>query len=427
MTTHTPQSSSRVLHAAVIVAALGYFVDIYDLVLFSVTRVQSLTDIGVPPEQIADIGSELLGYWQMLGMLVGGILWGVWGDKKGRLSVLFGSILMYSVANIANAFVSSVEQYKILRLIAGIGLAGELGAGVTLVSEVLDRHNRGYGTTIIATIGVLGAVAAFGITALFDHVAAIGQHTYFTGWRMAYLVGGLMGFALLILRISVHESGMFKQTAEQTKVERGNFIALVSRRRWLYKYILCILIGLPTWYVVGILVTLTPEFAKNAFMMTEAPKTAGMAVMWCYLGLALGDLLSGLLSQWWRSRKKVMWLFHLLSLGTVIFYLTSGNISPAMLYTKSFLLGIGVGYWAVFVTIASEQFGTNIRATVATTVPNFARGSLAPITFIFASLKTSLGLMQAALILGAICIGIALFALMLIPETFGKELDYIEE
>jgi len=220
---------------------------------------------------------------------------------------------------------------------------------------------------------------------------------------------------------------MFKQTAEQTKVERGNFIALVSRRRWLYKYILCILIGLPTWYVVGILVTLTPEFAKNAFMMTEAPKTAGMAVMWCYLGLALGDLLSGLLSQWWRSRKKVMWLFHLLSLGTVIFYLTSGNISPAILYTKSFLLGIGVGYWAVFVTIASEQFGTNIRATVATTVPNFARGSLAPITFIFASLKTSLGLMQAALILGAICIGIALFALMLIPETFGKELDYIEE
>lgn len=421
------EQNTKILNAAVIVAALGYFVDIYDLVLFSVTRVQSLTDIGVPPDQIADVGSELLGYWQMLGMLAGGILWGILGDKKGRLSVLFGSILMYSLANIANCFVSTIEQYKILRLIAGIGLAGELGAGITLVSEVLDKKNRGYGTTIIATIGVLGAVAAFGVTSLFDRLAATWQTTYFTGWRMAYLVGGFMGFALLILRISVRESGMFQHTMAQKDVLRGNFGLLFSRPSMLFKYAQCILIGLPTWYVVGILVTLAPEFSKNAFMMSDAPKTGGMAVMWCYLGLALGDLSSGLLSQLLRSRKKVMWIFHLLSLATIVFYLTSGNMSLTMLYVKCFLLGIGVGYWAVFVTIASEQFGTNIRATVTTTVPNFVRGSLAPITFVFASLKGSIGLVNGALLLGILCIAIALIALSFMKETFGKELNYTEQ
>jgi putative MFS transporter len=423
-----PNSDNKIINAAVIVAALGYFVDIYDLVLFSVTRVQSLIDIGVPPEQVGDIGSELLGYWQMLGMLAGGFIWGILGDKYGRLSVLFGSILMYSIANIANCFVSTVEQYKILRLVAGIGLAGELGAGITLVSEVLNKKNRGYGTTIVATVGVLGAVAAFGVTTLFDQLAKSWETTYFSGWRMAYMVGGIMGLALLVLRISVSESGMFAATTQQKHLLRGDLRLLLGRGALLKKYLLCILIGLPTWYVVGILVTLTPEFAKNAFMMSDAPKTGGMAVMWCYLGLALGDLLSGLLSQLLQSRKKVMWIFHSLSLLSVIFFLYSNSSTTlSLLYTKCFLLGLGVGYWAVFVTIASEQFGTNLRATVTTTVPNFVRGALAPITFAFAALKGSIGLINGALLLGLLCIGVALIALSQMQETFGKELDYTEQ
>ncbi len=402
----------KIINAAVIVAALGYFVDIYDLVLFSVTRVQSLKDIGVPQEKLGDIGGELLGYWQMLGMLLGGLLWGILGDKKGRLSVLFGSIILYSIANIANGFVQTVEQYKILRLVAGIGLAGELGAGITLVSEVLSKEKRGYGTMIVATIGLLGAVAAFGITTLFN-------------WRNAYFVGGGLGLLLLLLRISVYESGMFK-TALQSNVSRGNFVLLLRNKKLLFRYIQCILIGLPTWYVVGILVTLSPEFG-HAFGMDTPPATAAQAVMWCYIGLALGDLLSGTISQVWKSRRKTMALFHLISLSTVLYYLFSGNISLQAIYFKCFLLGIGVGYWAVFVTIAAEQFGTNIRATAATTVPNFVRGALALIFFIFTTLKTTAGIINSALLVGVVCILTALVAVYFLPETYNKELDYFEE
>lgn len=410
-TANNPATSTGIINAAVIVAALGYFVDIYDLVLFSVTRVQSLRDIGVPQEKLADIGGELLGYWQMLGMLFGGLLWGVLGDKKGRLSVLFGSIVLYSIANIANGFVQTVEQYKLLRLIAGIGLAGELGAGITLVTEVLSKEKRGYGTTIVATIGLLGAVAAFGVTTFFD-------------WRNAYFVGGGLGLLLLLLRISVYESGMFKNAME-ANVSRGNFGVFFRNKKLLFRYIQCILIGLPTWYVVGILVTLAPEFGKE-FGMETPPATAAQAVMWCYIGLALGDLLSGTSSQVWRSRRKTMALFHTISLATVLFYLFSGNISLQMIYFKCFLLGLGAGYWAVFVTIAAEQFGTNIRATVATTVPNFARGALALIFFVFSTLKSTTGIINSALWVGLTCIGIALTALYFLPETYHKDLDYFE-
>lgn len=406
------EKSNLVIYSTVAVAALGYFVDIYDLLLFSIIRVESLKSIGVTdPLAIQNTGLSLLN-WQMAGMLIGGIAWGVLGDKKGRLSVLFGSIILYSLANIANGMVQTVGQYQVLRFIAGIGLAGELGAGITLVSEIMSKEKRGYGTTLVATIGILGAVVAYFVSQYWD-------------WRTAYFVGGGLGLTLLVLRISVFESGMFKSLRESA-VKRGNFLQLFTRRDLFSRYIKCILVGLPTWFVVGILVTLAPEFSKN-FGMTDAVATGGKAIMWCYTGLTLGDLSSGLLSQWLKSRKKSLLAFHLFSLGTILFYLTSGNISQDFFYFKIFLIGFGVGYWAVFVTIASENFGTNLRATVTTTVPNFARGALVPITAFFKSLAPSLGIISSAYIVGGVCIAIALTVLYFLPETYGKDLDFLEQ
>jgi putative MFS transporter len=348
----------------------------------------------------------------MAGMLIGGIAWGVLGDKKGRLSVLFGSIILYSLANLANGMVQTVGQYQVLRFIAGIGLAGELGAGITLVSEIMSKEKRGYGTTLVATIGILGAIMAYFVSQYWD-------------WRTAYFVGGGLGLALLVLRISVFESGMFKSLRE-SPVKRGNFLQLFTRRDLFSRYIKCILVGLPTWFVVGILVTLAPEFSKN-FGMTDVVTTGGKAIMWCYTGLTLGDLSSGLLSQYLKSRKKALLAFHLFSLGTILFYLTSGNISQDFFYFKIFLIGFGVGYWAVFVTIAAENFGTNMRATVTTTVPNFARGALVPITMFFKSLAPSLGIISSAYIVGGVCIAIALTVLYFLPETYGRDLDFLEQ
>lgn len=420
MTTPPPPNErlSAAVVVTVIVAALGYFVDIYDLILFSVVRIKSLASLGITDAaMVKEVGLTLIN-WQMWGMLLGGLLWGILGDKSGRLSVLFGSILLYSLANIANGMVGwwggtdAITQYKVLRLVAGIGLAGELGAGITLVSEVMNREHRGYGTTIVAAVGLTGAIFAYFVNYYFD-------------WRTAYFVGGGLGLLLLVLRISVAESGMFGNMAQQQGVERGNLLTLLSHPNRAFRYLSCILIGLPTWFVIGILASFSPEFGKA--LGITASVDAGKAVMWAYVGLVVGDIASGIISQWWRSRRKVMLLFQLLSAITVAYYLTAGNIPLSTFYGKAFLLGVGVGYWAMFVTIASEQFGTNVRALVTTTVPNFVRGSLPLITMAFKHLETTQGTITAAYIVGSVCIGISVLFLYKLPETFGKDLDYVEK
>lgn len=393
----------------VIVAALGYFVDIYDLLLFSIVRIPSLQGLGVPAEQLFDTGEFLLRV-QMGGLLVGGIIWGIMGDKQGRLSVLFGSILLYSLANIANGFVVTVDQYAILRFVAGIGLAGELGAGITLVAEVLPTRLRGYGTTLVATVGLLGAVLANVIAKHFD-------------WQVAYFIGGGLGLLLLIARISVFESGMFLTLKEKT-VERGNFISLFTNAGRFKRFMNCILIGLPIWFTIGILITFSPEFAREIGL--QVPIVAGDAVMFSYLGLAAGDMSSGLLSQWFRSRKKIVLVFILITLGFILLYLYPPIISKTFFYVSCFLLGFGIGYWALFVTIAAEQFGTNLRSTVATTVPNFIRGTVVPLTFAFKLLREDVGIITGAVIVGVVTIVIALLALRSLPETFGRDLDFEE-
>lgn len=399
----------QVLTLPVIVIAMGYFVDIYDLILFGVVRVESLTELGLDKEGITLWGSYILNA-QMAGMLIGGILWGILGDKRGRLSVLFASIILYSVANLLNAFVTNVEQYTLLRFIAGIGLAGELGAGVTLVAEILPKELRGYGVMSIAAFGVLGVVAANIVAQEF-------------AWRNAYIFGGVLGFLLLILRFRVRESEMFAHHAG-TEVKRGQFFTLFTHKKLFGKYIKAIVIGMPLWYVVGILVMFSPEFAKA--LAIEGEVSAGQALMYTYIGLSVGDLASGYLSQMMRSRKQAYTVFMVLSVASVLYYFTLSGASAQAFYIAVFLLGVFCGYWALFITMAAEQFGTNIRATVATTVPNFVRGSVVPITSSFMLLKESMGVLGSAATVGAVVFTIALVALYYTRETFHEDLDYIE-
>jgi predicted MFS family arabinose efflux permease len=404
-----PSKVRQLLQVPVIVAALGYFVDIYDLLLFSIVRVPSLKFLGVPENQLLQQGVFLINM-QMAGMLIGGILWGVLGDKKGRLSVLFGSIVLYSLANIANGFVTGVEQYAVLRFIAGIGLAGELGAGITLVAEILPKEIRGYGTALVASVGVLGAVLAYFVADLFD-------------WQIAYFIGGGLGLLLLLLRVSVFESGIFKELKEKP-VTRGNFFSLFTSSRQFFKYLNCILIGLPIWFVIGVLVTFSPEF--GVALGVDTPVKAGKAIMFAYIGLSLGDFTSGVLSQSLASRRRVVLLFILMTGFFVGAFLFVPLRSAIFLYLVCGCLGFSIGYWALFVTIAAEQFGTNMRATVATTVPNFVRGSVNIITPLFLALSTQYGIVTGAALVGLLTLVIALLALRKLSETFGKDLNFLE-
>lgn len=410
-TTNNTQPSllSQLLQVPVIVAALGYLVDMYDLFLFSVVRVPSLKALNVADDQLLTEGINLLNY-QMAGMLIGGVLWGVIADKRGRLSVLFGSIIMYSLANIGNGFVTSLDQYALLRFIAGVGLAGELGAGITLVTEVLPKEIRGYGTTLVATLGVLGAILAYFVADLF-------------AWRISYFVGGGMGLLLLVLRFNVFESGMFKHAKERS-VDRGNILMILTNGKRLGKYLMAILVGLPIWFVVGILITFSPEF--GAAKGIEGIN-AGKAVMLAFSGQVGGDIVSGLLSQYMRSRKKVIRLFIVLSLAMVIGYLLIPMQDLFSFYLLCTLLGFCNGYWTLFITIAAELFGTNLRATVATTVPNFVRGATIPLAALFVSFKPDLGVIQSGLVIGVATSLVALLALYFLEETFTKDMDFVEK
>lgn len=399
-----------VISLPVIIAALGYFVDIYDLVLFSIVRVPSLKSMGLAGQELIDKGVFLLNM-QMAGMLIGGIIWGVLGDKKGRLTIMFGSIFIYSVANLANGLATSLPVYAVLRFIAGIGLAGELGAGITLVSEVLHKSVRGYGTMIVASVGVSGAILANFVAKAFE-------------WRNAFFIGGGLGLLLLVMRVSVAESGMFSEMKNQ-QVRSGNFLALFTDSGRFFRFANSILIGVPTWFVVGILITFSPEFAKA--LGTTGPVSAGNAVMFCYLGLVFGDFASGMLSQLLRSRKKVVFVFLALTVLGVAVYFLQGSVSPAGFYGVCAFLGFASGYWAIFVTIAAEQFGTNLRATVATTVPNFVRGMVVPITLLFQWARQQFGLEEGAVAVGILCLAVALCSLYRLEETFHKDLDYFEE
>jgi putative MFS transporter len=405
------QKQASIFGLAVIVAALGYFVDIYDLLLFSIIRIPSLRSLGLNDDQISKQGLMVLNV-QMAGLLLGGILWGVLGDKKGRLKVLFASIILYSLGNIANGFVQNVYQYAGVRFFTGLGLAGELGAGITLVSELLPKEKRGIGTSLVAGIGLLGAVFAFFVRQELQD------------WRICYFIGGGLGFLLLLLRIGVLESGMFK-SIEKSNVSKGNFFMLFTNGTRFRKYITSILIGLPCWYVIGILISFSKEFGTK--MNIKGTIDPGAAVMWSYAAISVGDVLVGFVSHWLGSRKRAVFVFYLITIASIIWFFMLNGQSVNTLYLVCALLGFGTGFWAVFVTMAAEQFGTNIRATVATTVPNMVRGSLILVSLLFNYLNGRTGdYVKSGWITGIVVMILALISLVFTDETFGKELDYVE-
>lgn len=430
-------ASSRANFLAVVVAALGYFVDIFDLLLFAIVRVESLKSLGVAQEQIKSVGLWLDNYLQVTGLVLGGFFWGILGDRRGRLSVLFGSIALYSVANILNAYISDVDpngplgflhpiglgsalnQYGVLRFIAGFGLAGELGAGITLVSELVSTHRRGLATTLIATVGICGAIAAYFITRIVE-------------WRTAFLIGGVLGVALLVLRVGVVESGLYRQLHTQQSPSRGAAWLLLypwSRAR---RYLAVIVCAVPIWYTVGILVKYCDAIGASMGMPPDARPTPGLAIMWAYVGLAGGDLASGLLSQLMKSRRKVLWLFHLLTAVSIVLYCTLGTRSLWNFYACVVFVGFASGYWAVFITTAAEQFGTNLRATAATSAPNLVRWSAAASAFFWTSGEAWLGggpdvAWKSAVLVGAVLLPLAAVAVFLMPETFGRSLDFSED
>lgn len=424
------KKKNRQIALILIVAALGYFVDIYDLVLFGVVKAESLTQImhGASEASIAATGKVLFNM-QMLGMLIGGLLWGILGDKKGRLKVLFGSILLYSVANLANAFVTDVSTYAVIRIIAGIGLAGELGAGITLVSEMMSKEKRGYGTMIIVTFGALGAVVA---SLVGSKGAVIGNFLkafsgiQFANWQVAYIIGGLMGIVLLLLRVGTMESDFFKDLKHDSSIRKGDLKLIFGNKANFIKYLHCVVIGIPIWYVIGLLIM----NSKDNFgpWLGVENVVNGTAVMYAYIGLSFGDLLSGILSQLVKSRKLVVYLYLMFTaVITFIFLFILKDVSLSTYYFLCFLLGTGTGYWAIFVTIAAEQFGTNIRSTAANTIPNFVRGSVNVITLFF-GLLIAQGLTDgiAAFAVGLFFLLLALFSISKLKETFGKDLNYIE-
>jgi MFS family permease len=403
------QKQFGVLSFPVIVAALGYFVDIYDLLLFSIIRIPSLRSLGLDDAQIAKQGLFIINI-QMIGLLVGGIIWGILGDKKGRLKVLYASIILYSIGNIANGFVQTVGQYALVRFITGIGLAGELGAGITLVSELLPKEKRGIGTSMVAGIGLTGAVVAFFLKEEFY-------------WRTCYFIGGGLGFVLLLLRVGVLESGMFRNI-QFASVSKGNFFILFSSRRRIRKYLSSILIGLPTWYVIGILITFSKEFGTN--MGIRGTIDPGKAVMFAYAAISVGDILAGFVSHWMKSRKRALYVFYAITALSIVWFFNLQGSDVTTLYIVSALLGFGTGFWAIFVTMAAEQFGTNIRATVATTVPNMVRGSLTLVSLLFTQLQSRVDYVTAGWITGVVVMIVGIISVLLAEETFHKDLNYLE-
>lgn len=399
----------------VIVGALGFFVDIYDLLLFSIVRKSSLTDLGVNANYMKEFGENIIS-WQMIGLVIGGILWGILGDKKGRKSVLFGSILLYSLATIANGFVQTVDQYTWLRFIAGLGLAGELGASITLTGELLPKEKRGIAAAIIATSGVMGTITAYFIHDLSGN-----------DWRLCYFIGGGMGIALLFLRAGFLESGMY-DTAKNKAVQMGNFFMLFHTKERFFRYLRAILIGLPVWYVIGVLISFSDEFAQRFGIANfDQPK----ALMLQYAALAFGDMGAGLLSNYLKSRKKTLLIYYaILAVFIILFFALKGGGTATNMYLLCMGLGFGSGISVLYITMSAEQFGTNLRATAAISIPNLVRGFLPLILIVFKFLRSETVLnnyVTAAWITGLFVVATGFIAVLFTKETFAKDLNFVEE
>jgi putative MFS transporter len=406
-------SHTSPFNRAVLIAGLGFFVDAFDLLLFNVLRIPSLSELGFSGAELTRNGETLLAI-QMAGMMLGGIGSGMLADRFGRASVLFGSILLYSLANLANAFVSSYDMYAVLRFVAGLGLAGELGAGIAMVGERMHAEKRGLGTILVATLGGLGAVAA-GLSGDLLH------------WRTAYIVAGVMGLLLLLLRVKGLETELFHQARKNASIRRGNFFDLFRKKERRNRFLRCVFAGIPIWYCVGMLVSFAPDLAREHGL-------TGIRLGTCFVlfqtGIACGDLSSGLLSQYFRSRRKIILGFMLLALCVCVLWFAQFYISNFLSFSLlSLFMGLGCGYLSVFVTTTSEQFGTNLRVTATSSATNLMRGSIAVLVPLHFFLVESIGLSRSDSLaaIGIIVWAAALYAVHAMNETFGKSLDFVEQ
>lgn len=401
-----------------LVTSLGYFVDAFDLVVFSAVRNTSVVALKLAetPAEIKNVGLTLEN-WQALGLLIGGVFWGVFGDRLGRLKVLFGSIAVYSAANLLNGLLTpgahTLTFYSMLRFFSGLGLAGELGAAITLVSEAMKAEKRGLGTMIIAGFGLLGCALAAFLSAFTD-----------ISWQALFIAGGISGFVLLLLRIRVIESDLYLNQPE-TSVARGEFLSLFTNFKRFKKFVRCIGLGLPVYFVVGLPIKFATNFGA-AFNISGT--SVPIAIMMCYLFLALGDFVCNYLSQVMKSRKKPFYIFNALNLFAVllfVYYPPQNAWQYHYIYCP--ILGFSVGYWALTVTIAAESFGTNLRATVTTSVPNFIRSAFIPIALCFTFFESRLGTVHSAMTVGLVCTSLSILSAFLMKETFGVNLNYQEK
>ncbi|MFM7080130.1 MAG: MFS transporter [Bacteroidota bacterium] len=399
---------SSPFNLAVIAAGLGFFVDAFDLFLFSIYRIPSLSELGLSGEELKTKGEMLLSI-QMAGMMVGGILTGIIGDKRGRVAVLFGSILLYSAANIANAYVSDTTSYAVIRFLAGVGLAGELGAGITLVSETMTIERRGYGTILVATMGALGAVSA-GLAGDLLH------------WRDAFLYSGIAGLLLLLLRMKSLESKMFARAAAENSSRSGSFFHLFSDKKRAFRYLGCIMMGVPIWFSVGLLITLSPELAAEGGIDGWKMTTAFTLFQ---LGITTGDLSSGITSQLARTRKRTILLFMGIAVIATI-WLFYGFATGGLPIWVCLLMGFGCGYLSVFVTTIAEHFGTNLRVLVTSTVTNFMRGSVTIMIPFHLWLENHMSLWWSLVITGVLVWTLAIISTLSLRETYGRNLDFTE-
>lgn len=397
----------------VIVSGLGYLVDAYDMMIFSVVRTASLTDMGLSGDKLVEAGLQIMNL-QMAGLLLGGLVWGMLGDKLGRMKVLFASIIMYSVANFGCGFAQGVADYGVWRFMAGFGLAGEAGAAITIVTESLPKTKRGLGVMLVVACAAMGPLLAGIVGELVE-------------WRHAYMIGGVAGFALLFLRANVKESKVFEHVAHNKKVQRGNLLQFVTNWSLFKRYVCCVLVGVPVWYIIGIQTTLAPEFARS--MGVVGAVAAGTALSFNFVGTIVGEILCATMAQVLQSRRQSLILWLLLTLGSVLGYYQLHDVTAQTFYFYCGFLGISIGYWVSLMAATAEQFGTNLRASATTSIPNFIRGSLIPMNMMFVYLHNKVGYSyeQTGLIIGGAVVAMALGALLFMPETFHNDMDFVEE
>jgi hypothetical protein len=243
-------------------------------------------------------------------------------------------------------------------------------------------------------------------------------------WRTCYYIGGALGLTLLLLRMQVKESVLFKQV-KQAGVKRGDFLMFFNNKERALLYLRCIMIGIPAWYIIGVLVTFSDQFGKEFGIEGIDP---GKAIMYQYMAIAFGDLTAGLLSKLLNSRKKALFVFYgITTLFLGLYFGLRGGGSAQNMYWLCAGLGFGTGFSVIYITMSAEQFGTNLRATAAVTIPNMVRGALPLIIILFKGMRNWTGsYVTGAVLTGALLMLIAVYAAIGIRETYNKELDFVE-